>query len=168
VRFQEREPVSDALEDYINPARQSCYADVRHDIQVAGRARLEGLGGVKPSPHGRRVRLLDDPAPEGKPEDHPEVARRPFGLHRGAVVSFVPSEQVERVLALQAGGCQDRAAPSPSSSALFETFDGALAGTPLQVASQWLGHSSLTSTAQYLNCSDQMASAAAQQVIGTL
>ena len=42
------------------------------------------------------------------------------------------------------------------------------AGTPLQVASQWLGHSSLTSTAQYLNCSDQMASAAAQQVIGTL
>lgn len=42
------------------------------------------------------------------------------------------------------------------------------AGTPLQVASQWLGHSSLSSTAQYLNCSDRMASAAAQQVIGTL
>jgi integrase len=42
------------------------------------------------------------------------------------------------------------------------------AGTPLQVASQYLGHSSISSTAQYLNCSDQMASAAAQQLIGTL
>src|ERR1019366_4439296 len=98
-----------------------------NDLPPAGGAWLEGFGGIEPSTRGRRVRLPDDPAPEGKPEDHPEVARRPFGLHRGAVVSFVPSEQVERVSALQAGGCQGRAAPAPSSSALSEAQHRALA-----------------------------------------
>ena len=42
------------------------------------------------------------------------------------------------------------------------------AGTPLHVASQYLGHTSLQSTAQYLNCGDAQASAAAAKVIGAL
>jgi hypothetical protein len=36
----------------------------------------------------------------------------------------------------------------------------------LNVTSQYLGHTSLASTAAYLNCSDQVASAAAAQIIG--
>jgi integrase len=39
-------------------------------------------------------------------------------------------------------------------------------GAPLNVTSQYLGHTSLASTAAYLNCSDQVASAAAAQIIG--
>ena len=39
-------------------------------------------------------------------------------------------------------------------------------GAALNVTSQYLGHTSLASTAAYLNCSDQVASAAAAQIIG--
>jgi integrase/recombinase XerD len=39
-------------------------------------------------------------------------------------------------------------------------------GAALNVTSQYLGHTSLASTAAYLNCSDQMASAAAASIIG--
>jgi site-specific recombinase XerD len=41
-------------------------------------------------------------------------------------------------------------------------------GAALNVTSQYLGHTSLASTAANLNCSDAMASAAAAQVIGKL
>ena len=41
-------------------------------------------------------------------------------------------------------------------------------GADLATTSTYLGHSSLSSTAQYLNVSDTTASAAAQQIIGTL
>jgi integrase len=41
-------------------------------------------------------------------------------------------------------------------------------GTPLHVASQWLGHTSLASTSAYLQVSDAKASSAAALIIGTL
>lgn len=41
-------------------------------------------------------------------------------------------------------------------------------GAALNVTSQYLGHTSLASTAAYLNCSDAMASAAAASIIGAL
>jgi integrase len=41
-------------------------------------------------------------------------------------------------------------------------------GVPLNVASTYVGHTSLSSTAQYLNCSDLRASAAAREIIGIL
>jgi integrase len=41
-------------------------------------------------------------------------------------------------------------------------------GAPLNATSQYLGHTSLASTAAYLNVSDAVASAAAASVIGTL
>jgi integrase len=50
-------------------------------------------------------------------------------------------------------------------SAAHWLLDG---GTPLHVASQWLGHTSLASTSAYLQVSDTMASAAAEQIIGAL
>ena len=40
------------------------------------------------------------------------------------------------------------------------------AGTPLHVASQYLGHTSLASTSAYLNCGDAQASAAAAPILG--
>jgi integrase len=43
-----------------------------------------------------------------------------------------------------------------------------LGGVPLNVASTYVGHTSLSSTAQYLNCSDLRASAAAREIIGIL
>jgi len=42
------------------------------------------------------------------------------------------------------------------------------ANVPLHMASTYMGHSSLASTAQYLNCGDEKASAAAMEVIGRL
>lgn len=41
-------------------------------------------------------------------------------------------------------------------------------GANLAVTSQWLGHTSLASTSAYLRVSDMSASAAAEQIIGTL
>jgi hypothetical protein len=82
---------------------------------------------LSPSPRGRRMRLPDDPAPEGKPEDDPEVARRPFALHRVAELPVIPGFAKLSFSALPAGGHESRTAPAPASPALLETLDGALA-----------------------------------------
>jgi integrase len=50
-------------------------------------------------------------------------------------------------------------------SAAHWMLDG---GANLAVTSRWLGHSSLASTSAYLRVSDTLASAAAEQIIGTL
>jgi len=42
------------------------------------------------------------------------------------------------------------------------------AGVPVQFVSRFVGHRSINSTSQYMNCSDTMASAAAAKVMGAL
>jgi integrase len=83
---------------------------------------------------------------------------RVFPVHRSS--AFLAFRRAGKAIGLRPDLCHPHVLRHTAVQMLLR------AGTPLHVASQYVGHTSLTSTSQYLNCGDAQASAAAAAAIG--